>query len=465
MANLTIRNLTIHPIELVSIERFESKKEGTGDVVSNAVGHISGFFNATKHQSSKLVTGDSREQHDVSFHAEPFRTQETDIRTADGDREILRLIFRWQDKRHEVDIPSPDQRSSTMKRIDPETHEELTAVYVANGALVAIYSSSSLNSWMDKLHNDWPLGSLSIPGTHNSPTCHKALPSVRCQAVSVREQLDNGVRFLDIRVSADPEDPTLSLVHSAFPVSLTGTKYFGDMLDDIYEFLDQNGSETVIMSVKREGNGKANDEQMSKHLKGNYIDKKPERWATEPRVPRLGEVRGRILLVRRFNLDEELKHEWDGRGFGIDAAGWPDNCEDGHIGDGFIRVQDFYEVSETENVEKKIDFSRGQLERAAEQQYPLGDEGAGLPAIFVNFLSASNFFNASCWPERIAAKVNPAIVEYLCIRHGEEGKGPKQLPVGAAGTGVVVTDWVGANGDWDLIRCIVGMNAKLQHSQ
>ncbi len=58
--------------------------------------------------------------------------------------------------------------------------------------------------------------------------------------------------------------------------------------------------------------------------------------------------------------------------------------------------------------------------------------------------------------------MNPAIVEYLCIRHGGDGKGPKQLKVGAASTGIVVTDWVGANGDWDLIRCIVGWNARLQ---
>lgn len=125
-------------------------------------------------------------------------------------------------------------------------------------------------------------------------------------------------------------------------------------------------------------------------------------------------------------------------------------------------MQDFYEVTESQNVEKKIDFSRGQLERAAEQHCSLEKRDASKPPFFVNFLSASNFFNASCWPERIAAKVNPAVVEYLCIKHGEEGKGPRKLKVGSAGTGIVVTDWVGANDDWDLIRCIVGMNARLQ---
>jgi 1-phosphatidylinositol phosphodiesterase len=32
---------------------------------------------------------------------------------------------------------------------------------------------------------------------------------------------------------------------------------------------------------------------------------------------------------------------------------------------------------------------------------------------------------------------------------------------GDGATGVVVADWVGVDGDWDLVRCIMGMNARL----
>jgi len=461
MANITLRNLTIHPLELVSIERFEGKREETGNLVSNVTGAITSFLNATEHQTHQTIAGNSHHKQDANIRVDPFKTKQTDIRTADPGREVIRLVFKTEDHKYEVDIPSPNKKSSTMKKLDGGKHE-LTAVYVETGAFIAVYSSAKLNSWMKELHNDWPLPVLSIPGTHNSPTCYTALPSVRCQAVGVTEQLQNGVRFLDIRVSAEPEDDNLTLVHSAFPISLTGNKYLGDMCNEIYEFLEKNPSETIIMSLKREGTGKGTDEQMSKHFKKNYVDKKRDFWWTEPKVPTLGQARGRIVIMRRHALDNELKKCWDGRGFGIDAQHWPDNCEDGKVGDGHIRVQDFYEVSESQNVEKKIDFSRGQLERAAEQLFELGKRDAKHPPFFVNFLSASNFFNASCWPERIAAKVNPAIVEYLCIRHGEEGKGPKKLRIGSARTGIVVTDWVGANGDWDLIRCIVGMNARLQ---
>ena len=482
MANLTIRNLTIHPLELVSVERFEAQKEQTGDAITNTLGAISGFLNATDFSSSKTVAkGQALNKENVGVKVDPFRATETNVRTADpGGREVIRLSFRCEGGKYEVDVPSPNNKSSTMKKIDGGKGQELTAVYVPTGAFLAVFSSAHLEAWMRELQDEWPLQILSIPGTHNSPTCYKALPSVRCQAVGVPDQLRNGVRFLDIRVSAEPNDANLALVHSAFPVSLTGNKYLGEMLDDVYDFLARNPSETVIMSVKREGTGKGTDQQMAKHLKKNYIDKKKERWWTEPRVPRLGEVRGRIVLMRRFGLDDELKKCHGGKGYGIDAQAWPDNCEDGKVGpDGHIRVQDFYEVTESQNVEKKIDFSRGHLERAAEQRFSVNNSNSNgnnnnnsnkekreaaprPPPLFVNFLTASNFFNATCWPERIAAKVNPAIIEYLCVRHGEEGKGPKKLKVGSAGTGIVVTDWVGAHDDWDLIRCIVGMNARLQ---
>jgi 1-phosphatidylinositol phosphodiesterase len=463
MANITLRNFTINPLELIKVQRFEAKKVQTGDAISNITGAIGNLLNATTSQNHKFVAdGEPLKSSDVQVRVEPFKANRTDIRTADPDREVVRLTFKADNHRYELDIPSEDSRSSTLKKLDGGS-QELTAVYVPTGAFIAIYSSARLDAWMRELHDDWPLTVLSIPGTHNSPTCHTALPSVRCQSVSVPEQLRNGVRFLDIRCSADPEDPNLTLVHSAFPISLTGNKHLGDMLDDIYKFLDENPSETIIFSLKREGTGKGNDEQMSKHFKFNYVEKKRDKWYTEPWIPTLGKARGRIVIMRRYALDDSLKSSWEGKGWGIDARAWPDNCEDGKIGDGHIRVQDFYEITESQNIEKKIEFARGQLERAAEQNFKIGEQNQRQPPFFVNFLSASNFFNASCWPERIAAKVNPAIVEYLCIKHGEEGQGPHKLKVGTAGTGIVVTDWVGANGDWDLIRCIVGMNARLQH--
>lgn len=135
-----------------------------------------------------------------------------------------------------------------------------------------------------------------------------------------------------------------------------------------------------------------------------------------------------------------------------------------------MHLQDYYGIMAVSAIARKIEYTHAQLERAASRHFPrpkaeasaMAVSAASHPPFFMNFLSGSNFFNSSCWPEKIAAKVNPAVAEYLCIRHGEGAKGPSGMAVGDASTGVVITDWVGLDGNWDLIRCVVAWNARLQ---
>ena len=87
-------------------------------------------------------------------------------------------------------------------------------------------------------------------------------------------------------------------------------------LGEVYAFLDANPRECVLVSLKREGTGKGNDGDLSRHLKGRYAR---ERWFTEPRIPRLGEVRGKVVLVRRFGLHDDLRGEHGGAGWGVDG--------------------------------------------------------------------------------------------------------------------------------------------------
>ncbi|SPN97770.1 related to phosphatidylinositol phospholipase [Cephalotrichum gorgonifer] len=469
--NLTIRNLTATALDLQHIERFAAEHVSRGaSTLSNARGALISFLNATDFHTKELKPkGDPVSSSPALHRVEPFSTIETDVPAAEPGAEVVRLTFEADGSKYVADVPAPVGRSVTMRRVDDDGSGddgrggggEFTTVYLPHVGFLAVFSSAHPGSWMSDLGDDLRLSVLSIPGTHNSPACYVALPSVRCQFAGIREQLDNGVRFLDVRVSAESGGDSMPLVHSAFPVSLAGTKYFSDLLAKCYAFLEENPGECVLMSVKREGTGRAGDRGMSRYLRDRYVASDPDRWFTGSHVPRLGEVRGRIVLVRRFRVDERVREEGGG-GFGIDAEVWPDNCEDGTVGGGLVRIQDFYEIDIGRNVEKKIALSRAHLERAAALEHGATARGDGeaLPLYF-NFLSASNFFNATCWPERIAARVNPAIVEYLCTRHGVAGEGEKGREVGDGGTGVVITDWVGAHGDWDLIRCVVGMNSRL----
>ncbi|KAK4160972.1 putative 1-phosphatidylinositol phosphodiesterase precursor [Cladorrhinum sp. PSN259] len=504
---ITIRNLTITPLELVRVERIEgSSSHGNSKVNSAKVaGRIAGRKlvkdSDTEQPSSGPPSDDDRNQdasssQDISGHLiEPFTERVTIVYPPYHDHpgEQLRLTFEepgGTGHRYTATIPTQSPKSIVLKSIGSSSGgKEFTAIYIPHHAYLSLFSSANLSSWMSQLDPSIPLSSLSIPGTHNSPTCYVALPSVRCQAVSVTDQLLNGVRFLDVRVncpngnsspSLSSKRPDLALVHSAFPISLSGPKYLASLLQEIYNFLDTHPSETILISIKREGTGRGTDQLLSKILATHYLD--AWRWHTAPSIPTLGQVRGKIVLVRRFHVDPSLPSD---HGLGIDGSVWPDNVADGTCGSGRIRIQDYYEVKETDQLPTKIQYAQDQLERCAESVLPLPflppsssstttttsnsettpqhqQKETPFP-LYINFLSASNFFNAQLWPEKIAVKINPKMIEYLCMGHACPGKGQfSQKPVGDAATGVVVTDWVGHDGDWDLIRCIVGWNARLQ---
>ena len=193
-------------------------------------------------------------------------------------------------------------------------------------------------------------------------------------------------------------------------------------------------------------------------LKDHYAGDQ-SKWFTAPRIPYLGEVRGKIVLVRRFGLDESLKHEYGGAGWGIDASIWSDNTLGSTCPSGHICVQDYYSILELQDMEKKLHYSRDLLAKAAQRRCDPRDgrtaeENAPL---IINFLTGSNLWKRSCWPERIAATLNPQILDYLCKTHGVE---PEHT--GDGGTGIVVCDWVGHNGNWDIVRCIVAMNSRYE---
>ena len=470
---LKIRNITSTPLELKVVERFEAPgplKENSGQRGSGVFRNVTSFAgfivgNSTAPTAPALAEGaQSFAREEVSIHVEPFKLSATELPTTQRRLgEILRLRIGFDGEEHRIDVPGQSTRSTVFSPLVPQPRFNFTGVFIPEESLLAIYSSSNLHCWMKNFRDSTPLSALSIPGTHNSPTHHKALPSVRCQAVLPREQLDNGVRFFDVRVQpeGDASNPSLVLVHGVFPISLTGPKYFRQLLDDVYSFLAENSSETVIMSLKREGTGSSTDRDLARILHEHYTKGADAgKWWVDPAMPTLGRARGRVVLLRRFGVPDEYHREHDGRGWGMDAECWADNtANDTH---GCVCVQDFYEVLETENIEKKLGYVRDHCKRAGEQLAPLPglntDTKNPVPGgpFYINFLSASNFWKKGCWPEKIAQKLNPGIIRWLCCEHCRDEKA-----TGDAGTGIIVMDWVGACGDWDLVRCVVGMNSKL----
>lgn len=496
MPPITVRNLSPNPLTLVTVERYEAPtpekfQPNAGFSVNNIGGSVNNLTQGFSQVMSNVTRGGGNgnggggnkhpnnaqlgekaktfKKEDVDVRLEPYTTHKTQIKASDrGPKEILRLTFKGEGPgKWRIDVPTPSAASQKLVPLGPNPAKEYTGIYNGDSSFLAILESTNLRKWMKAFKDDTPLSALSIPGTHNSPTCHTALPSVRCQAVGPEEQLQNGVRFFDIRVQPNGNgsiDEDLQLVHGSFPISLTGPKRFRGLVKEVLEFLKENPSETVIISLKREGGGNTNDEQLAQIMKQHYVN--PNDWYTRPVVPKLGEARGKIILMRRFKLPEPMKKLNDGKGWALNAQNWAYNTPNCHHGD--VQVQDFCEVLDTENIDHKIKVCCEHFERAGAVTHPTGPSAESQDSkafpLYLNFLSASNFWKVGCWPDKIAAKLNPAVVKHLCERHdiGDKGvEGPGQEVKGDGGVGIVVTDWVGEKGDWDLVRCIVGMNGKL----
>lgn len=155
--------------------------------------------------------------------------------------------------------------------------------------------SMHLHNWMKNIGDEKSLKSINIPGTHDSATkyCQFSLIS-SCQNKSIREQLEIGVRAFDIRV-----DKT-TLVHSFCKCrkSLFGSVLtLRDVMGDIFSFLSENPSETVLMFFKMD-NGESSEECF-RLLYENFIKTNPDKWYLENKIPALGEVRGKVVLLRR----------------------------------------------------------------------------------------------------------------------------------------------------------------------
>lgn len=399
---------------------------------------------------------------DVSLPLEPFQICQCEIQPAQVPRQTLSIVFEIGNEMYQTIITQAATQSQPLIPLTNDVNPNHIAVYHPEHHHLTLLPRFTNTSWMQKIRDSTLVSSLSIPGTHNSPTHHRALPSVRCQVTTVPEQLKQGVRFLDIRVQPEsPLDPTkdgLILVHGVFPISLTGIRHFRHVVDDVLAFLSENPSETVIMSVKREGPGSATDAQLSRIMRDHYAGD-VNKWFTAPHIPRLGEARGKIVLIRRFALEERLKNEWGGAGWCINADTWADNTPNALCPSGDLCIQDFYEVLETDTIEKKIQYSIDHLKRAAKCVCPSPESEAKQP-FYINFLTASNFWKQSLWPDQIAARLNPAVVEFLCTKHDTQ---EDECERGNGSTGIVVCDWVGHEEDWSIINCILAYNAKFMN--
>ncbi|ROH98488.1 MULTISPECIES: phosphatidylinositol-specific phospholipase C [unclassified Chryseobacterium] len=194
-----------------------------------------------------------------------------------------------------------------------------------------------MNNWMSGIQDNISISKISIPGTHDSGARIDApvvSGTAKTQNLSIAEQLNAGVRFLDIRCRHI--DNSFTIHHGSIYQNLN----FDDVLNACYAFLNSHPSETIIMSVKEEYDA-SNTTRSFEQTFDSYIQKNPSQWDLGTGIPNLGDVRGKIKLLRRFSA---------GTSKGINATSWADNTTFEINNSGApLKVQDYYKVTNNDD--------------------------------------------------------------------------------------------------------------------
>lgn len=181
--------------------------------------------------------------------------------------------------------------------------------------------------WMKYVDDNKFLDELSIPGTHDSGTCsvdndtEPQSSQVKCQQDYIPTQLLEGIRYFDIRLGKG-NDP--GICHGDFYLFKKDGYYLhlSDVIGYFKTFLSENPREALIMLASR-GNDEATDDSVTTAFAKVMADN-PDLFYTSSHVPTLGEVRGKIVLLRRFGLagNSVSGHTW-----GLDLTEWDDKIK------------------------------------------------------------------------------------------------------------------------------------------
>jgi 1-phosphatidylinositol phosphodiesterase len=206
------------------------------------------------------------------------------------------------------------------------------------------------SSWMRDIPDDARMTTLSIPGTHDSCSVDGLLGFGKTQNLDLADQLNAGIRFVDIRLAHYRDH--LYVHHDVVHMG----KCYADVLNTCIDFLRQHPSETIFLSVKNEGRfdstlgrfapseifGTSRGDRANWVIRSNsfehafqartwqYVDDESLFYNLAVPVPpgsetanpaltsetTLGEVRGKIVLLRRFEGGQDV---------GCDFTYWPEN--------------------------------------------------------------------------------------------------------------------------------------------
>lgn len=248
---------------------------------------------------------------------------------------------------------------------------------------------------------------INIPGTHDSGTQYVStnVKHYRCQSLSIKEQLEIGVRYLDIRSYIKGKMTIPQIKHAGalcLKTEENGSENcltLSDVIKIAENFLLQHSSEAVFLQVKNEG---GNDRQLVDYL-SSYINNNDihHLFWTNDRIPLLSEIRGKIVLIRRFT--------YNNNDLGINLSSWDTQC-------GMRSHLDTYvNVDNNAYVQDRYDIAGGEkyrlIKRAIEEANDCKKDSYGWWLIN---LTSCTIFN----PFDVATAINQRLMEESLIKQG-----------------------------------------------
>lgn len=298
-------------------------------------------------------------------------------------------------------------------------------------AEVSIYEGDAIlpSEWMKALHDTLPVCKISIPGTHDSGTT-KGGPMLKTQSSDIPSQLQQGIRAFDIRLQK--KDDKLGIYHSQ---AFQDIYWEDDVLPAFLHFLQEHPTETLIVSLKKEG-GESQD--YASLLSASLSEVACQPYFVTDFSPELTlkDCRGKILFLHRDRAMEEYP--------GAVCSGWKDNatCEltlrDKKGSDGFVLLQDEYQYESGSNkeAEKKIEACILNFENISSE--PTSSRRWG-----ISFVSATGLPLGT--PLVFANQINKPIADYI-------------KKAGKQNNGIVFIDFVNDQEGDDLVQCLIKSN-------
>lgn len=234
-------------------------------------------------------------------------------------------------------------------------------------------------NWMANIPDDALLSSVNIPATHDTGTAGvvgDVIPQVSgtsCQNLYYDEQLNVGARSFDIRGNAtkDKASPTDVLIVHGKGIWQCEEKDGSHLrLQSIFntslDFLEKHPSETIILTIKPDAGSVVGLE----HAVAEFVEKNKEKVYSDGDIPSMKEARGKIVLIRRFELTQNYE-DWQTQAMGLNLANWDDvNYRDYKYayktyddGKNRVYIQDAYNTYDCDIYSKKWEYIAGAMKQ------------------------------------------------------------------------------------------------------